>query len=183
MHVMHEVERKMRVSHAEVRERLDALPAEFLGTVEQRDTYFDHPQRAFASTDEALRVRAERAVAGDLEPVDRITYKGPRLAGAAKARREVETRIDGVGAAKDIFEALDFSPVHTVSKTRERHRTEDALVCLDAVDGLGEFVEIEARDVDDIEAAAATTAMLLERLGIADEPEVTRSYLALVLDE
>ncbi len=180
---MYEVERKMRVSHTDIRDRLDALSAEFLGTVAQRDTYFAHPQRSFAATDEALRVRAERPVAGNPETDDRLTYKGPRLDEAAKTRREVETAIDNVEAAIRIFEALDFSPAHIVEKTRERYRTEAAHVCLDAVDGLGEFLEIEARNGEDIDAATAATESVLEQLGIADAPEVTRSYLALVLEE
>ncbi|WP_380676690.1 class IV adenylate cyclase [Salinigranum sp. GCM10025319] len=54
---MYEVEVKLPADHTAVRRRLAELDAEPLGTVIQRDTYYDAPHREFAETDEALRIR------------------------------------------------------------------------------------------------------------------------------
>ena len=51
--------------------------------VDQEDTYFSHPARDFAVTNEAFRIRR-------LGDENRITYKGPRRSGPTKTREEIE---------------------------------------------------------------------------------------------
>lgn len=181
---MYEVEQKARIAHEDVREAIAGADARFGGTVEQRDSYFDHPARAFAATDEALRIRRERVVTGDIDASDRITYKGPRLATATKTRVERESRIADPDELVAILEAMDFSIAGVVEKTRERYLTDECEICLDTVDGLGEFVEIEVRQpAEDLEAAKATTAEVGEWLGLGAAERVPESYLAMVLRE
>jgi adenylate cyclase class 2 len=56
---MYEVEMKVPAEHDPVRERLAAMDADHVGRVTQIDTYYDAPDRDFAATDEAFRVRRE----------------------------------------------------------------------------------------------------------------------------
>lgn len=173
---MYEVEVKVPADIAAVRGRLDALGAEARGTVEQSDTYFDHPGRSFANTDEALRIRRADGRAT-------LTYKGPKVDEASKTRRELETVIDDAEAARAILDALGFEPVAEVRKTRDRYALDGYVVTLDAVDGVGEFVEVEAEGEEaDIGALRDGAKAVLDRLDLDPADQVRASYLELLLN-
>ena len=151
--------------------RLNAMGARHLGTILERDQYLNHPSRDFGATDEALRLRR----AGDTVT---MTYTGPKLGLAAKTRRELEVTVGDYGTALAILEVLGFSRVGSVLKERERFLLEDIEISLDRVDGLGEFVELEAKGENRHDTEDALFAMA-ERLGL-DSFE-RRSYLELIL--
>lgn len=173
---MYEVELKVPADLGAVRDRLEALDADARGTVEQVDTYLDHPARSFAQTDEALRVRR----AGDAAV---LTYKGPKVDAGSKTRRELETGVDDAGAAEAVLEALGFEPVARVEKRRERYSLDGFAVTLDTVEAVGEFVEVEAEgeeaEIDELRAGAEA---VLERLGLDPGDQIRTSYLELLLD-
>ena len=178
---MYEVELKFRADHETVRERLESAGAEPRGTVVQRDTYYDAPHRDFAETDEALRVRrVERE--GEVE--SHLTYKGPIVDDESKTRREHETRVDDGESVAAALDALGFSPAAEVEKRRERFALGDHLVTLDAIEGLGEFVEVEgeagAGQIDPVRDAVEAT---VRSLGLDPEADIRTSYLELLLDD
>ncbi|MFB6156252.1 MAG: class IV adenylate cyclase [Haloferacaceae archaeon] len=177
---MYEVEVKVPASHGPVRERLTATDATRVGTVTQRDTYFDAPHRDFAATDEALRVRRVRR---DGDDGARLTYKGPLVADAGKTREEHETEVGDPGEAAAVLEGLGFEPAAVVEKRRERWRLDGYEVVLDDVTGLGEFVEVE-REVpeEDVPSAHDGAEAVLRDLGLDPADAVTTSYLGLLLD-
>ncbi|UPW00340.1 class IV adenylate cyclase [Halorussus gelatinilyticus] len=179
---MYEVEVKVPADHAEVRERLDALGADPVNAVEQEDTYYDAPHREFAETDEALRVRRESPE--DADSFAELTYKGPLVEAESKTRREVETEVAEGEAAGDILAALGFDPAATVRKERERFALDGYTVTLDAVNGLGEFVEIETEvaDEDAVEAAREEAFEILRELELDPEDQIRTSYLGLLLE-
>lgn len=177
-----EIEQKFRVAdRTSLREKLVAAGARFSPAVSQADTYFGHPARDFAATDEALRIRSVGAE-------NFITYKGPKQQHAVKTRREVELPLASSAAAAEQFAELltllGFRAVETVRKRREegslawQGRTVN--VALDTVDRLGEFCEIELC-VDDAETAAAQDLVqsLAAHLGLEDIER--RSYLGMIL--
>lgn len=172
---MYEVEVKVAADLARVRRRLKAAGADALGVVTQVDTYYDHPARSFATTDEALRIRREDGRAT-------LTYKGPRVDPDSKSRREVETGLADADAAAATLEALSFEPVAEVHKTRERYRLGGYEVTLDDVTDVGEFVEVEAAgDADAVEPLRAGAYDLLERLDLDPDAGLRTSYLELLL--
>jgi adenylate cyclase class 2 len=177
-----EIEQKFRVTdRTALRDRLDAAGARFLAEVAQSDTYFAHPARDFATTDEALRIRT---VGDD----NCITYKGPKQPHAVKTRREVELPLASGAASAEQFEQLlsllGFRAVATVRKRREEGslawQGHEVSIALDAVDGLGEFCEVELC-VEQAEVAAAQQLVLT----LADHLELRnvelRSYLGMIL--
>ena len=89
--------------------RLEALGARRGETLEEADHYFNAPDRDFARTDEALRIRR----IGDH---NRITYKGPKRDAVTKTRTEIELPI-GDGAETAAIAAGDAVPV----QLREAH--------------------------------------------------------------
>lgn len=182
-----EVEQKFRVDDfASVVAKLDELGATKQKPVRQVDAYFAHPQRDFAATDEALRLRR-------VGESNVITYKGSKLdattlTNRTKARREIELPLAGGGPAYEawveMLEALGFARVREVSKLRTCYHLELASreleVALDAVDGLGAFVEIEAiAEDDELDAAGDAVTGLASEFGLTQSER--RSYLELLL--
>ena len=149
----------------------------------QVDRYLRHPCRDFAQTGEAFRLRLS---GGEVL----ATYKGPRQSHAVKTRRELElplsddpSRLEAYAA---LFGFLGFEPVAEVRKTRRKATFvaggAELEICLDQVDELGDFVEIEAIADDDHVAAAQTLVReLAERFDLG-EPE-PRSYLRMLLEK
>ncbi|WP_135822645.1 class IV adenylate cyclase [Halostella litorea] len=178
---MYEVEVKVRADHDAVRDRLGDIGGERVGRVVQEDTYYDAPHRDFAATDEALRIRRERpADADDCEA--RVTYKGPLVDDASKTREEFETGVADGETMAAVLDGLGFDPAATVRKERERYAVGDYVVTLDAVDGLGEFVEVETEtDEAGVDAAREGAFDLLDRLGLDPDEGIRTSYLGLLL--
>jgi len=178
----YEVEQKFPVADlAAIAVQLDELGAEPGRTVQQVDTYFAHPSRDYADTDEALRIR--RVGADNF-----ITYKGPKIDAETKTRREIELPLPGgesaAAAHGQLLEALGFSPVATVSKTRTSRRLErqgwTIEVALDQLAVLGSYVELELQAGDaDIDAARGIIQALACQLGLIESERL--SYLEMLL--
>lgn len=189
---MYEVELKVQAAHDPVRERLAAMGADHVGRVTQEDTYYNAPDRDFAATDEAFRVRQETdrhegaGGDGDVSGDERtlLTYKGPLVDDSSKTREEAETRVADEKAIREILAGLGYSPAATVRKERDRHEVAGCRVTLDHVADLGEFVEVEHHDAvteDNIDRARETVTDLLVDLGLDPGEGIQTSYLGLLL--
>ncbi|MEW4528898.1 class IV adenylate cyclase [Maioricimonas sp. JC845] len=180
----YEVEMKFPLRDADgVRARLEAMGATPGQQERQCDLYFAHPERDFARTDEAFRIRS----IGDQ---NLVTYKGPLLDQQTKTRQEIELAFeDGSVAAQkmwELFRALGFNEVRRVQKTRTQYsmrwRDYDFSLALDSVDDLGEYVEIEVlADQSNWEAARDTALELVRELSLEDSER--RSYLQMLLEQ
>ena len=166
-----------------VRFELDRMSAEKIAERAQTDTYFAHPARDFAKTDEALRVRSQ---SGGLT----ITYKGPRVDAVTKTREEIQVSVVPTDQSqRDIhrlLQALGFRPVRDVVKRREVFRLSwegrEVTVCLDEVEGLGRFIEIETlADESQRDVARDSVLRLAEAFGLRRSER--RSYLQLLLEK
>lgn len=181
---MYEVELKFPIAAAgSIVPLLEALGAQKLETLHQRDVYFRHPSRDFAQTNEALRVRTSGNET-------RITYKGPVIDTQAKVRREIELPIGsnaGDGAEmEELLSLLGFEPVRAVEKLRTPYHLQwegrSLEVSLDEVTGLGSFLEIEGlADERQRDAVRDAILRLASRLGLAN-PE-RKSYLRMLLEK
>jgi len=177
---MYEVELKLRADHESLRERLDDVGADRIEHRQQIDTYYDAPHRSFADTDEALRIRREEPADGDDRT--KLTYKGPLVEAASKTREEHETVVDDDEALQGVLAGLGFEPAAVVEKDRTYYDFEGYTLVLDAVDGLGEFVEIEREVAEaEIETAREEAVDVLERLGLDPDEQIRTSYLGLLL--
>ncbi|WP_302080852.1 class IV adenylate cyclase [Salinibaculum rarum] len=177
---MYEVELKVRADHEDVRKRLEEAGATRVGTVEQADVYYDAPDRNFAETDEALRVRTERSDEGT---ETRLTYKGPLVDESSKTREEAKTPVADSEELEAILAGLGYEPAAEVHKERTRFRIREYTVTLDSVDGLGEFVEVETEVEADIDAARDGARDVMETLGLDPDEQIRTSYLGLLLEE
>ncbi|MFT4946831.1 MAG: adenylate cyclase class 2 [Natronomonas sp.] len=184
---MYEVEVKVRADHDAVRDSLESVGATHVESVEQEDTYYDAPDRNFAETDEALRVREERSATrrsegnGGETTDTRLTYKGPLVDSDSKTRQEAETAVVEPDELRDILDGLGYDPAATVRKERERYTVDGISVTLDTVEGLGEFVEGELETDTDIDGARDRIVTLLTDLGLDTNEQIRTSYLGLLL--
>lgn len=173
---MREVEIKAACA-AETLQRLENwLPGRgfsFVEELRQEDDYYDHPQRSFAVTDEAVRLRRE-CRAGETRCS--FAYKGPNMARHGQSREELETAVGDAAVMAAALERLGFCPAGSVHKTRRAFEKGDVTVCLDRVDGLGCFFEIEILNAED---APARLEALLEELAFLPFREESRTYLEL----
>jgi len=145
------------------------------------DHYFNAPDRDFARTDEAFRVRS-------IGSNNYVTYKGPKRDRETKTRLEIEVPIgDGESVAADfrrLVTYLGYKPSGVVRKSRRvAHCERDGFplqICLDEVDHLGRFAELEvvARE-EEYEPAKALVLDVARELGLMRVER--RSYLEMVL--
>lgn len=171
---MFEVEAKIRVPDLEeIRARLVRIGATTPVSSDQHDVYYNHPDRDFRETDEALRLRYENERCT-------VTYKGPKcISKSAKAREEFNVAVESGAVMEEIFVRLGFRKSAEVRKHREEFALGTASVALDKVEGLGRFVEIEVM-VHDLDAGAEDEiARIKGELGIEGD-HIPQSYLELL---
>ena len=179
---MLEIEQKFSgADFADLDKRLAALGARPGDPQEEADQYLNGPDRDFAATGEAFRLRrvATHGV---------LTYKGPKLPDAVKVRTELEVPLAPGDAAADgcltLLRHLGYRPVAVVRKRRRPYYLTragfDLTVCLDEVAGVGRYAEVEVLAPDDqVAAASAAVTGLAVELGLSRVEK--RSYLGLFL--
>lgn len=147
----------------------------------EHDIYYNHPCRDFSDTDEAVRIRTVHSVSG-VRPHSFITYKGPKIGvNMGKSRVEAEIGIDNIEDMAVFFRELGFIRVMGVNKKRTIYTLEDMSFCLDEVDGLGTFVEIEIICTEDeLDKSVIKIRESAHRLEL--ENDIRESYMELLMD-
>ena len=178
---MLEIELKYRVdSLVAVAAKLESLGAGFDDICNECDFYFNAPDRDFKTTDEVFRLRCE---VGSCV----LTYKGPKRPGTVKSREEIEVPLvyDRQEDATRLIMALGYRLTAKVEKQRTIYALErdgfDLHICLDSLEGIGEFVEVEiVAEKSDLARAEQTVKAVAAELGLSN-PE-PRAYLRMVLE-
>lgn len=179
---MLEIEMKFPAAdfHA-VEKRLKQFGAVAEPPIDEADHYFNAPDRDFGKTDEAFRLRSM----GDK---NRVTYKGPKHAGPAKTRTEIEIAVEsGADAAEkwqQMMQLLGYRSTAVVKKRRTILKfSRDGFAmeaCFDEVESLGKFVELEiVADASQKDRAQDVLMAVAHELGL--ENSERRSYLEMVL--
>lgn len=178
-----EIELKYRVQdHQSVLIPMARLGFEAGHSVIEEDQYLNGPDRDFAITGEAFRLRRE-------DGRYLLTYKGPVLPGTAKIRTEQEVPVantpEHAAELLALLQSLGYKLVAMVKKRRQFFtgiwQGGNVTVCFDTVSGLGSYIELE-QVVDEAEADKVAPRLhdLASNLGLNDQEP--RSYLRLVLE-
>lgn len=165
-----EVEAKIAVSSLDpIRHRLRQIGADCTRTVQQTDTYLTDSEGRLLKKGCGLRLRRQKS---DRQQTVYLTWKGPKLESSYKSRRETELQVSDYDAAMTLFYELGFRPAVKVQKKREIWKHETCWICLDDVENLGYFVEVEGPDETRVQKT-------LDRLGLSDRPHIPQGYARL----
>ena len=123
----------------------------------------------------------------DGSPILRIRKQGEKIIFTLKKNRsneldciEKEIEVSDKDILKDILELLDYENTIEVHKKRQRGKYGDYEICLDEVEGLGFFIEVEKMSDEDGEKVQNELFDFLKKLGIEDEDRVFYGYDTLV---
>ncbi|MEL9940258.1 MAG: class IV adenylate cyclase [Ignisphaera sp.] len=182
---MLEVEVKLRVGNLEeIEKRLLDLGAKLIDIVNETDYYVDlRPCIDLRSKDMALRIRESMSLLSNSRRCE-LTFKGSRIGGYPKARKEIVVEVDSAEKLLEIFKDLGFSKTYTVSKSRRIYRLGSFKIFLDNVKELGSFIEIEADNPEpqSLDTLASEMKRLLSAIGVFGEPE-EKTYLEMLLEK
>ncbi len=179
---MLEVEAKFALPNsAEIELRLLALGATLVADQAEADHYLNAPDRDFARTDEALRLRR-------IGEQNFLTYKGPRRDATSKTRTEIEVACpsgtDAAEAFLELFQHLGYRATAMVRKRRKIFAWQrDGFTlhaCLDDVESVGRFIELEiVTEESKYDSAREIVFRAAKELALG--PTETRSYLEQLL--
>ena len=147
---MIEVEVRARVdSFRKIRESL-VEKARFMGSTHQADTIFGHPK----FLDSESKVIEGGVVSRIRESGDRKVLEFKEIS-RGSGGLELKHEITDPGKIREFLEKLGFQEAFVINKVRETYLYRDFLVCLDTVERLGQFIEVEKAVAGEQEAGEA----------------------------
>jgi len=181
-----EVEIKIEINNFdEVKAKVSAL-GKLIKSIKQVDDYFIPSHRDFFAEKphptEWLRIRTNP---------DKVIFEydksiNKKANGEQECAEEYETIISNADEFRKILDFLDFKKVVTVDKQREYWDCGDLEIALDKIEGLGNFIEVEAKgDFGSTAEAKKACLKFLEELGIknAENIQINKGYPVLLLEK
>ena len=177
-----EIETKYPVTdHAPFLAQIQKWGAKKLEDREDSDLYFNAPDRDFASTDEAFRLRriGERNC---------LTYKGPKRDLETKTRLEIEVPFaDGSANGEDLARLLQHLGYRSVAVVHKFRTVYELIqkgyhlhVCFDDVTEVGKYLEVEiVAEEAEFEKAKKVLLEVAAEMGLKESER--RSYLSMLL--
>ncbi|MGN0355953.1 MAG: class IV adenylate cyclase [Muricoprocola sp.] len=182
---MIEVEVKLPVSDWKIIEdKLQQFGFEAGDLVEERDVYFTSDVYDFKQADKALRIRKTKNIrTGKIQAF--LTYKGTRMDEISMTREELETEVEDGDVGERILKSIGFREVSPVRKLRRYYFLNELTVCVDQVDGLGDFLEAEIIVSSETERESALQKIqdFLEKMGHSMEETTRISYLSMLQEK
>ena len=152
--------------------------------VKESDTYFNSEAYDLRKKDMALRIRScEELDTKELKSF--IAYKGSKLDQVSMTRKELETGIENAEIGKELIMSLGFYALQPVVKIRQYYPLNEITACVDQVENLGDFLELEilAENESDKEQALDQLYDILSELGLKKEDTIQTSYLAMLCNK
>lgn len=153
--------------------------AEFIKESNQLDIYYNLPHRDFfqdpSNTPEWLRLRkSDKGCA--------ITYKDYGKNNQAMCT-EFEEGIADIDNLEQIFKAIDIKEVIKVNKNRKIWEYRNITICIDTVDELGDFIELETVEEDgsNYETILKSLYNIKDELNIKTNGEDRKGYPYILL--
>jgi len=91
---------------------------------------------------------------------------------------EHETEIADEKELAKIIEHIGFAPYSDSTKTRAKARIGEIEICIDTVEGLGDFIEVEKLTDEDADIDEVTNELwnVLDQFGVTHDQQVTDGY-------
>jgi len=96
---------------------------------------------------------------------------------------EKEVLVSDLNQMEDAIKMMGYLEVVRVNKIRQHAKFKDFTICLDKVEGLGSFIEVEKISDGDSQKIMNELMEFLLSLGINKEDRVTKGYDTLLLDK
>jgi adenylate cyclase class 2 len=179
-----EIEIKARLRDTQgVMAKLAALGCEFSAPKTQDDMVWAEitgPLEQFLSNKVFLRIRVQNG-----EKVILTAKKSKELTGdASLVKREHEVVVNSAEEACGILEMLGLKEAVRTIKTRQTTQYKDFEICIDEVEDLGAFIEVEKiAEEEGAEAVQKEMLAFLETLGVTQEDKVSKGYDILLLEK
>ena len=177
---MIEVEVKLKIDNRNyVEEQLVAQGFELDKRLKETDTYFDGGLYGIKKSGQALRVRKTVDYMTGAEKSE-LNFKGAKIDNISMARQELETEIRDGEVVMKILEAIGFHQSEPrVIKERWMMSCGDVHACLDEVEELGSFLELEilVEEEENRPEALGRIEKILEKLGYTMKDTTRVSYL------
>ena len=171
---MREIEVKARVENlAELIKTIEKLGGKLSDAIVQHDYVFTRGDAVGAAGSVFVRVRTETKNSSEKHYF--TLKKG--VAGHGD-KIEHETEIADADAMLGAVRDLDFTPYVEVEKTRRTAKVDKFEICLDTVENLGDFIEIEtfADDAADHLAVEDELWQFAKKLGVSKPAEPLKGY-------
>lgn len=172
---MREIEVKARVRNIEeLLKNAASLGIVFGEEISQKDTIYETTLPKGDPKWNIFRIRQQNGTT-----ILNMKYK------ASSRRRdnhERESVVDNPKEVADMLERLGYMPSVNIRKHRRTAKYNDLELCIDVVDELGTFIEVEklAADDADVDAVQSRLWNLLRKLGVEDPDRVTKGYDSLI---
>lgn len=179
----YEIEIKLPVKNSqEVLDILKDIGFMVKKEIREEDIYFNSDYHNIKERDEALRIRKSRDCDTGDQKVQ-INFKGPKIDAVSMSRMELETEVQDGETMEKILTYLGFLPVVSVCKVRKYLTHREMTACVDRVEGMGEFLELEvvAETEEKREIYLEQMKEILNALGYSMEDTVRTSYLGLLM--
>ena len=139
------------------------------------------PTEIYLSNKVFLRIRVE---GGGRVIMTAKTPKG-KEGDESLVKQEHEVSVDSVDEARNILSLMGLHEAVRVIKRRRTARYGDYEICIDDVEELGSFIEVERITADDKNAQQIQDGMaaFLKELGVAPEDQVRKGYDILMLEK
>lgn len=174
---MREIEIKARVSDmSAMSARLEGLGCKFSESVTQEDVVYAERVDSmveFLTNSIFLRIRE-----GTKGVVFTLKYNPDRQGEPDAMPVEHETKVESRSELEAILTFLGYKPMVVVKKTRRTGHYQNWEICLDEVDELGSFIEVEqmAEHEEDTEPIKASMMEFLRSLGIGESDLMVKRY-------
>jgi adenylate cyclase class 2 len=177
---MREIEIKARIANkSDLLARLSRLNMTVSDPVTQHDLVFGLPGEGGGGNNVApwLRIRTET--------------KNGKQTQIFTLKKSVTNQMDSIEHETEIMDAAElakiihhigFMPYSDSTKTRQKAREGEIEICIDTVEGLGDFVEVEMLTDEEVDYDAVIEELwaTLKRLGISRNDEITEGYDVLI---
>jgi adenylate cyclase, class 2 len=176
-----EIEVKVKIDNTQaVVEKLRALGCEFSQPTVQEDTVYtrDGSIEKFGDHNKAfLRIRVQ----DDTKVFFTLKKDFGTADGLVKIEHEVA--VDSVEEIQNILRELDFKSVVYCKKMRQKTHYKNYEICIDEVEDLGSFIEVEEiADSDDAPRIQKEMMDFLATISISDAGRVFKGYDLLMLE-
>ena len=181
----YEIEIKLPVKNLDdVKEQLRSKGFQEEAVIRECDMYYNSLYHDVKKLGEALRIRKSTNLStGKLQA--QINFKGKKIDDVSMSRQEYETLVENPETMEKILIALGFEPAAGVQKIRCYMKRDNMTACLDQVENLGDFLELEMIASEESMRVQYLQGMekLLIELGLSMKETVRTSYLSMLAGE